>query len=63
MHRLGQTRAVHVFRFVCVGSVEERLMQLQNKKRNMSTHALSGGSAGEKQTSKLSMEELRAFFM
>jgi len=64
VHRLGQTRPVHVFRFVCADSVEERLLQLQKKKRNMSTHALSGGGGGEKRdASKLSMEELRAFFL
>jgi SNF2 family DNA or RNA helicase len=64
VHRLGQTRPVHVFRFVCAASVEERLLQLQLKKRSMSARALAGGGGGEKKdASKLSMEELRAFFL
>ena len=63
VHRLGQTRPVHVFRFVCHETVEERLIQLQQKKRNMSTQALSGGAGEKKDSSKLTMEELRAFFM
>jgi SNF2 family DNA or RNA helicase len=63
VHRLGQVRAVHVFRFVCSESVEERMIELQAKKNNMSTQALSGGLGEKKDSSKLTMEELRNFFL
>ena len=32
-HRIGQTRAIRVVRFVAEGTVEERVLQLQEKKR------------------------------
>ena len=62
VHRLGRKKPVHVYRFVCSESVEERLLLLQQKKRQMSQQALSG-TVQRKDTSKLTMEELRAFFM
>ena len=33
VHRLGQVRAVEVYRFICYESVEERLLLLQKKKK------------------------------
>ena len=44
VHRLGQTRAVHVYRFVCSGTVEERLLALQERKRGMAADALGAGA-------------------
>ena len=44
VHRLGQTRHVHVYRFVCSGTVEERLLALQDRKRGMAADALGGGA-------------------
>lgn len=37
VHRLGQTKEVHVVRFVCRDSVEEKIMELQNSKREMAS--------------------------
>ena len=34
-HRLGQSRSVHAFRFVTRGTVEERVLALQHKKRGI----------------------------
>lgn len=33
VHRIGQTKEVNVLRFVCKGTVEERMLQVQEKKR------------------------------
>ena len=33
VHRIGQTKEVNVMRFVCKGTVEERMLQVQEKKR------------------------------
>jgi len=62
VHRLGQTRPVHVYRFVCSGTVEERLLALQERKRGMAADALGGG-ADRTSGAKLSMDELRSFFL
>lgn len=32
-HRIGQRRPVHAYRIVCRGTVEERVLELQQKKR------------------------------
>lgn len=34
-HRLGQTREVHVYRFVTEKTVEEALLRLQEQKRQL----------------------------
>jgi SNF2 family DNA or RNA helicase len=46
-HRIGQTRPVLVYRLVSQGTVEERILQLQDKKRALFEAALGdGGAAG-----------------
>lgn len=37
VHRLGQVKDVEVVRFICKDSVEEKIMELQNVKREMTT--------------------------
>ena len=37
VHRLGQTAEVSVFRYVAEGTIEERMLQLQENKRNLAT--------------------------
>lgn len=44
VHRIGQTREVIVYRFIIEGTVEERILELQEKKRNLAQGALSGGA-------------------
>jgi SNF2 family DNA or RNA helicase len=43
-HRLGQTRPVRVTRFIVAGSVEERVLVLQERKRALAAAALGGGA-------------------
>lgn len=35
VHRLGQRRAVEVFRYVCQGTIEERMLAMQETKRGL----------------------------
>jgi len=49
-HRLGQTKKVHVVRYVMKDSIEEKMLKLQAKKAALNKGALA----------KLSNEEMRA---
>lgn len=59
VHRIGQERPVFVYRLVAQGTVEERILQLQDKKRALFEAALDGGvgAAGG-----LTREDLLALF-
>lgn len=35
-HRIGQTRSVTIFKLVCKNSIEEKVIELQNRKKNLS---------------------------
>eukprot|EP00049_Salpingoeca_infusionum_P006036 m.100585 g.100585 ORF g.100585 m.100585 type:complete len:287 (+) comp13175_c0_seq11:1952-2812(+) len=42
-HRIGQTKSVSVLRFICPGTIEERITEVQNHKLELAKHILSGG--------------------
>jgi len=44
-HRIGQTRPVFVYRLVAAGTVEERILALQDSKRALMDAALGDGAA------------------
>ena len=44
-HRIGQTRPVFVYRLVATGTVEERILTLQDSKRALMDAALADGAA------------------
>ena len=55
-HRIGQTRPVHVYRLVSKGTIEEKVVALQDQKRRLlGVLSEDGGASG-----KLSAAELRA---
>jgi SNF2 family DNA or RNA helicase len=58
VHRLNQTRDVTVYRLTIAGSVEERILRLQDAKRALANAALEGGKA----VAKLSMQDIMALF-
>lgn len=41
-HRVGQTRDVRIHKFICSGTVEERILQLQTKKLELAKNVLEG---------------------
>jgi SNF2 family DNA or RNA helicase len=50
-HRIGQTRHVHVTRITVADTVEDRILQLQEKKREVinATFGADGGGVGKAQ--------------
>ena len=45
VYRLGQTREVNVFRFVVEGSIEEKVVELQDRKRQLVKDCFGGDVA------------------
>ncbi|KAK8217399.1 hypothetical protein M8818_001155 [Zalaria obscura] len=58
VHRLNQTVDVKVFRLTVADTVEERILKLQEKKRELAKAAIEGGKAG----AKLSMRDILGLF-
>lgn len=62
-HRLGQERPVTVIRFIIRDSIEERILDLQDKKRKIAQGAFAGGASDVGQQSRgLALSELRQLF-
>ncbi|MCD8325980.1 MAG: SNF2 family helicase [Lachnospiraceae bacterium] len=54
-HRIGQTRQVTVYRLIMKGTIEERILRLQEEKRDLADQILSGEGTS---IASLSQEEL-----
>nr|POE64904.1 putative atp-dependent helicase [Quercus suber] len=59
VHRLNQTVDVKVFRLTIRNTVEERILALQERKRELAKAAIEGGSAA---VGKLSMKDILSLF-
>jgi len=59
VHRLGQQSSVRVIRFIVRGSIEERMLELQKRKKLLARGALADGSVNWRQ---IRLEELRLLF-
>ena len=57
-HRIGQDNNVFVYRFISTGTVEEKIVRLQNEKSQMADAIIESDAAVEK----LSMDELQSLF-
>lgn len=62
MHRLTQTVDVVVYKLTVKGTVEERILELQEKKRLLAMHAIEGGMKKNKDSLKLSLQDLLNLF-
>jgi DNA repair and recombination protein RAD54B len=68
IHRQGQTRPTHIYRFLIKGGIEERIWQRQVVKRGLADSILEGGDGKTKSTSSksgkatFSQEELSDLF-
>ncbi|OWR45314.1 Transcription termination factor 2 [Danaus plexippus plexippus] len=60
IYRVGQTKHVHIYRFMCVGTVEQTIRQLQDVKLKMADSVLTG--ARNTNASKLTIEDLKMLF-
>ncbi|KAJ6572143.1 P-loop containing nucleoside triphosphate hydrolase protein, partial [Mycena capillaripes] len=58
-HRVGQTRNVYIYKLKIVDTVEDRILELQEKKRELTKTALSGNHVKNKE---LGMHELLELF-
>ncbi|XP_046736506.1 transcription termination factor 2 [Diprion similis] len=60
IYRVGQTKSVHIYKFMCLETVEQRIKALQDKKLDIANGVLTG--AGTAAASKLSMDDLKSLF-
>ncbi|CAJ1936386.1 unnamed protein product [Sphenostylis stenocarpa] len=61
-HRIGQTRPVTVLRLTVKDTVEDRILALQQKKRQMVASAFGEDGTGDRQ-SRLTVDDLKYLFM
>ncbi|XP_041476490.1 transcription termination factor 2-like isoform X1 [Lytechinus variegatus] len=59
IYRVGQTRNVHIHKFVCSDTIEERILQLQKKKTQLAHDVLTGSKSKKE---KLSLADLKFLF-
>ena len=45
-HRIGQTRNVSVYKLICQGTIEERIVRMQERKRDLAESVLGGEGVG-----------------
>ncbi|MBI3183508.1 MAG: SNF2 helicase associated domain-containing protein [Myxococcales bacterium] len=57
-HRIGQTKAVIAYKLVTKGTIEEKILELQRRKRELAEGVLSAGSDMGKLISEQDVEEL-----
>jgi len=60
VHRIGQTKPVKISRLIVEGTIEERIMELQEKKRELIKGVIGEGGTGV--ADRLSWEQLRFLF-
>ena len=57
-HRIGQNRVVTVYRLVAAGTIEEKILQLKQKKKDLVASVLSEDAGGGKRLTKADIEDL-----
>ena len=58
-HRIGQKNTVEVIKLVCKGTIEERILELQNKKKILSDTLIEGDNIDQNIISKLSEKDIK----
>lgn len=61
-HRIGQKNVVQVFKLISEGTIEERIINMQENKKELINNVLSSDYKGENMLSSLSKEELIKLF-
>ncbi|KAJ1554989.1 hypothetical protein HK096_010595 [Nowakowskiella sp. JEL0078] len=63
VHRIGQEKKVHVHQLIVNGTIEERILTIQNKKRELINGTLGESSFKRGKKNNVSMEELKYLLM
>ncbi len=58
-HRIGQTNTVEVIKLICKGTIEERILELQNKKKILSDTLIEGEERDQNLLSKLTEKDIK----
>ncbi len=58
-HRIGQKNKVEVIKLISTGTIEEKILELQNKKKLLSDKVIEGDNRGENLISKLSAKDIK----
>lgn len=58
-HRIGQTNTVEVIKLICKGTIEERILELQNKKKILSDALIEGEGRDENILAKLTEKDIK----
>jgi SNF2 family DNA or RNA helicase len=57
-HRIGQKKVVTVYRLVAAGTIEEKILQLKQKKKDLVNSVLTEDATGEKQLTREDLDDL-----
>jgi SNF2 family DNA or RNA helicase len=57
-HRIGQSRVVTVYRLVAAGTIEEKILQLKQKKRDLVSSVLTEDAGGAKRLTREDVDDL-----
>ena len=58
-HRIGQKNIVEVIKLICKGTIEERILELQNKKKLLSDNLIEGEGIDQNIISKLTSKDIK----
>lgn len=58
-HRIGQKNTVEVIKLICKGTIEERILELQNKKKFLSDNLIEGDDVDQNVISKLTSKDIK----
>ena len=58
-HRIGQKETVEVIRLIAKGTIEERILELQNKKRKLAEALIEGDMRNQNQFAELTEKEIQ----
>lgn len=59
VYRVGQTKPVSIYKFVCTNTIEQRIQKLQDRKLEIANGVLTGSST---KGSKLTIDDLKSLF-
>lgn len=62
-HRIGQTKNVEIIKLISKGTIEERILELQEKKKRLSDSVIEGESREQNLINTLTEEDLKALLI